>query len=75
MNNGDTYFILKDLPAYIEAQEKINALYQNKTVWAHMCLVNIANSGFFTSDRTIEEYVKDIWHLKKLNLVRNPEKK
>ncbi len=75
MNNGDTYFILKDLPAYIEAQEKINALYQNKTVWAHMCLVNIANSGFFTSDRTIEEYVKDIWHLKKLNLVKNPEKK
>ena len=75
MHNGDTYFILKDFAAYLEAQEKINSLYKNKTVWAHMCLVNIANSGYFTSDRTIREYVNDIWHLKPLNLKKKAKDK
>jgi starch phosphorylase len=62
----DTYFILQDLASYIEAQEKINKLYQDKTSWQRMCLINIASSGFFSSDRTIEQYVHDIWHLDKL---------
>lgn len=66
MNNGDVYFILKDWPSYVEAQEKIDRLYQDKNKWARMCLVNIANSGYFTSDRTIEDYVKDIWKLEKV---------
>ena len=63
MNGNDTYFILKDFAAYVEAQEKIEKAYKDRTKWAHMCLANIANSGYFTSDRTIREYVKDIWHL------------
>ena len=65
-NNNDQYFILKDLPSYIEAQEKASLLYQDQKRWAKMCLVNIANSGFFSSDRTIEEYVRDIWKLEKI---------
>ncbi|MCR5333171.1 MAG: glycogen/starch/alpha-glucan phosphorylase [Bacilli bacterium] len=66
MNNNDTYFILKDFESYIKAQEKIEKLYQDKTNWAKMSIINIAQSGYFTSDRTIEEYVKDVWHLTKV---------
>lgn len=66
MNNNDCYFILKDFASYIEAQEKIEKLYQDKTRWASMCIRNIAMSGYFTSDRTIKEYVQDIWHLQKV---------
>ena len=66
MNNNDCYFILKDLQSYIEAHEKINKLYQDKETWAKMCIKNIAGSGYFSSDRTIKEYIRDIWHLDKL---------
>lgn len=66
INNNDCYFILKDLPAYIEAQRKIEKLYLYRDKWAEMCLINIASSGFFSSDRTINDYVKDIWHLDKI---------
>ena len=67
MNNNDQYFILKDLPSYIEAQEKVAELYQDRKKWNKMCLMNIANSGFFSSDRTINEYVRDIWKLEKIS--------
>ena len=70
MNNNDCYFILKDFEPYIKAQEKIEKLYQDKSRWAKMAIVNIAQSGYFTSDRTIEEYVRDIWHLKKVGVGR-----
>ncbi len=63
MRNNDTYFILKDLPAYISAMEKIDELYKDKEKWASMMIVNVGQSGYFTSDRTIRDYVKDIWHL------------
>jgi len=63
MNNGDTYFILKDLPSYIVAMEKIDELYSDRSNWAKMAIINIAQSGYFTSDRSIRDYVKDIWHL------------
>lgn len=63
MNNNDCYFILKDLISYIKAHERIASLYQDKTKWAKMCIMNIAGSGYFSSDRTIEEYIRDIWHL------------
>ena len=66
MNNNDQYLILKDLPSYIEAQEKAAEIYQNKKLWNKMCLVNIASSGFFSSDRTIESYAKEIWKLEKI---------
>ena len=66
MNNRDNYYILKDFASYVEAQERVSELYQNKTKWQRMCLMNIANSGKFTSDRTIQQYAKEIWHLKKV---------
>ena len=66
MNNNDCFFILKDLPEYIKAQEKIEKLYQDKQRWAQMCIANIGSSGYFTSDRTIEQYVEDVWHLSKV---------
>lgn len=67
MNNNDQYFILKDLPSYIEAQERASALYQDKNKWNKMCLINIASSGYFSSDRTIKSYVQDIWKLPKIS--------
>ena len=67
MNNNDCYFILKDLPEYIKAQQKIEELYLNRDKWAEMCLINIAGSGYFSSDRTIKDYIKDIWHLDKVD--------
>ena len=68
MHRNDTYFILKDFAAYAEAQEKIERLYLDRRSWARSQIINIANSGFFTSDRTIEQYVRDIWHLRKLKI-------
>ncbi len=65
---ADQYFILKDFEAYAEAQRKIEALYRDEKGWAKSALINIAKSGKFSSDRTIEEYVDDIWHLKKVTL-------
>ena len=58
---NDEYFVLRDIQNYREAQEKINKLYKNKDKWNEMSLMNIANSGVFSSDRTIAEYAKDIW--------------
>ena len=66
MNNRDVYYILKDFDSYVKAQEKVEKLYKDKTNWQRMCLMNIANSGKFTSDRTIEQYAKEIWGLKKV---------
>jgi starch phosphorylase len=66
MFKNDEYFIFADFYDYVKAQEKIEKLYTNKEKWTKICLTNIAKSGFFSSDRTIEEYVKDIWKLKKV---------
>ena len=67
MNKRDEYFILADFDSYVKAQEKIQELYQNKPLWNKMCLMNIANSSFFTSDRTIKSYAEEIWKLEKVN--------
>ena len=67
MNRGDEYFILKDFESYLQASEKIDNLYLDQDKWGKMCIVNTAMSGYFSSDRTIEEYNKDIWHLKKVS--------
>ena len=64
----DTYFILKDFRSYAEAHEKIDKAYRDRQWWAKAALINVSHSGKFTSDRTIEEYVRDIWHLKKVTL-------
>jgi starch phosphorylase len=63
MNRGDQYFILADFEGYCEACDQVDALYANKAKWAHACIMNIAYSGYFSSDRTIAEYNRDIWHL------------
>lgn len=62
----DVYYVLADFDSYIKAQEKLAAAYADKKAWAKMVIKNIANSGKFSSDRTIEDYVRDIWKLKKV---------
>ena len=66
MNHNDEYFILKDFDEYLKASKKVEEYYQDKKAWGRSCLINIAMSGYFSSDRTIEEYNRDIWHLKKI---------
>ncbi|AEB75065.1 glycogen/starch/alpha-glucan phosphorylase [Clostridium botulinum] len=62
MEQNDEYFVFKDFDSYIKAQEKIDALYRNKEKWLQMSAVNIAKSGVFSSDNTIEQYSNEIWH-------------
>ncbi|MCL1789041.1 MAG: glycogen/starch/alpha-glucan family phosphorylase, partial [Oscillospiraceae bacterium] len=59
----DHYFLLLDFEDYVNAKIKANKAYQNREQWAKMCLMNIANAGFFSSDRTIKEYAKEIWRV------------
>ena len=65
---ADTYFILKDFHSYADAQQRVEAAYRDETKWAKAAMMNVACSGKFSSDRTIEEYVRDIWHLKKVKV-------
>lgn len=62
-NRADMYFILKDFRAYAQAQERVEAAYRDRDRWAKMALLNTACCGKFSSDRTIREYVDEIWHL------------
>jgi glycogen phosphorylase len=64
--NSDYFLVLKDFAAYVEAHEKANEAFKNRLDWAKKTLFNIANSGYFTSDRTIAQYNEDIWKLKKI---------
>lgn len=65
---ADTYFILKDFKAYAEAQKKVEAAYMDEKKWARSAMLNVACCGKFTSDRTIQQYVDEIWHLDKVVL-------
>ena len=67
-SKADTYFILKDFKSYAEAQKKVEAAYRNTEGWAKSAILNVACSGKFTSDRTIQQYVDEIWHLDKVTL-------
>ena len=67
-SKADTYFILKDFRSYAEAQKRVEEAYKNENWWARAALLNTASAGKFSSDRTIEEYVKDIWHLEKIQV-------
>ena len=67
-DRADTYFILKDFRSYAEAHKKIDQAYRDEKWWARTAMLNTASSGKFSSDRTIEEYVRDIWHLKKIKV-------
>ena len=67
-DRADVYFILKDFRSYAKAHDEVEKAYKDKKRWAKMALTQTANAGKFSSDRTIEEYVRDIWHLTKLRL-------
>ena len=67
-DRADRYFILADFRSYADAQKRVEAAYRDEKGWAKKALLNTACSGKFTSDRTIEEYVRDIWHLEKVEV-------
>ena len=67
-DRADTYFILKDFRSYAETHAKIESVYRDEKQWAKKALWNTACSGKFSSDRTIQEYVDDIWHLDKMTV-------
>ena len=71
MPRPDQYFILGDFRSYAEAQKRVEEAYKDEKRWAKMALLNTACSGKFTSDRTIQEYVDDIWHLDKVIVKKN----
>ena len=66
--NKDEYFILKDFAAYADAQKRVDEFYRDRKAWTRATLVNIAKSGKFSSDRTIEEYATELWKLKKVTV-------
>ncbi len=68
MYRNDEYLLLKDFRSYVQAQAIANQLYLDTNNWAKMCLVNIAKSGFFSSDRTINQYASEIWKIEPINL-------
>lgn len=65
---ADQYFILKDFRSYEAAQKRVEEAYKDQARWAKSAILNVASSGKFTSDRTIEEYAKEIWHLDKVKV-------
>ena len=65
---ADTYFILKDFHSYADAQKRVMEAYKDEEGWAKSAILNIAHAGKFSSDRTIQEYVDDIWHLDKITV-------
>ena len=65
---ADTYFILKDFRSYVEAQKRVTEYYKDHEAWARSAILNVAHSGKFSSDRTIQEYVDEIWHLDKVTV-------
>ena len=62
----DVYFTLKDFDSYADAQKRVEEAYRDQQKWSKMAMLNTACSGKFSSDRTIQEYVDDIWHLDKV---------
>ncbi|WP_027623089.1 glycogen/starch/alpha-glucan phosphorylase [Clostridium lundense] len=61
LKNNDEYFVLRDFASYVEAQNKIDSLYRNRDNWSKSCIINVANSGIFSSDNTIKQYYEEIW--------------
>ncbi|MBR2595906.1 MAG: glycogen/starch/alpha-glucan phosphorylase [Solobacterium sp.] len=66
LGRNDEYLVLADFDAYVSAQEEIERRYRERNNWARSCLINIARSAYFSSDRTISQYAKDIWHVEPL---------
>lgn len=67
--NDDRYFVLKDFNSYIQAQQLVEQTYRDPNRWVEMSLKNIANSGYFSSDRTITDYANEIWNLSKVPII------
>ena len=67
-HKADNYFILKDFDSYVEAQKRVDHDYRDQMAWAKKCFMNIAGSGKFSSDRTILEYAKDIWNIRRIDV-------
>ena len=63
LEGGDPFFVLADFDSYCSMQEKIEKIYENQRAWAQKALLNTARLGYFSSDRTIKDYVEDIWKL------------
>ena len=72
-SRADTYFILADFRSYAEAQKRVMEAYKDEKGWAKSAILNVAKSGKFSSDRTIEEYVADIWKLNKIKVEMEEE--
>ena len=70
---ADTYFVLADFRSYAQAQERVMQAYKDERQWAKSAILNVANVGKFSSDRTIEEYVRDIWHLQRVHVEMEEE--
>lgn len=66
LDYGDEYFHLADLPSYIETQEKVAQEFTKRASWAHKAILNVARIGKFSSDRTVLEYARDIWHIRSI---------
>ncbi len=67
-SRADEYFVLKDFASYAKAQEEVDKAYKDKEKWAKMAVLNTANSGKFSSDRTIKQYAEEIWDLKPVHI-------
>ena len=65
---ADMYFILADFKSYAAAQERVEDKYRDTEGWARSAILNVAHSGKFSSDRTIQQYVDEIWHLNKITV-------
>ena len=67
-DKADTYFILKDFMSYVNIQNEVNKAYRDRKTWGRKALLQTAACGKFSSDRTVEDYVRDVWHLEKVYL-------
>lgn len=68
LDRNDEFFVLKDFASYCDAQQEISRRYRQKQDWLRSSTINIAHSGYFSSDRTIQEYASDIWHIRSVNV-------
>ena len=65
-NPNDQWVTMADFRSYIDVQREVNSVYDNQDLWSRMSIINVANSGWFSSDRTIQQYADEIWNVKKL---------
>ena len=68
LTKNDEFFVLADFNSYVQAQEEIERRYSDRNAWAKTCLINIAKSWYFSSDRTIRQYAEDIWHIQPIDI-------